>query len=283
MKYFALFFLLAYSHSFGQSKHLSNLAYGKFPQQVLDLYIPEGNLKNSPVVILLHGGAWSMGGLEYTSKHAQDICNQGFVVANVDYRYVNEKISAKDLLADIETAVTYVSDVSNKYGYSKNGYHIVGISAGAHLALLYGYTKKNMRSITALCAPSRLDSPEALEFIIKNGHLDIIEKLAGSKINLNGTNPAFVAISPFNNVSNTSTLLIHGGADPLVNVSQSQNLYAELKSKGIESKLVIREGKGHDVGMNSPDTEVQNIKILRNGLFNIISKFSKEKRNYEHS
>lgn len=262
MKPFVLFFLLAYFTSFGQSKHLSNLIYGKSPQQVLDLYIPDGYLKDSPVVILIHGGAWSMGGLEYTSKHAQDICNKGFIVANVDYRYVTEKISAKDLLADIETAVTYVSGVANKYGYAKEGYHIVGISAGAHLALLYGYTKKGMKSITALCAPSRLDSPQALEFIIKNGHLDIIEKLAGSKINMSGANPAFVAISPFNTISSVPTLLIHGDADPLVDVSQSQNLYRELKSKGVETKLIIREGKGHDVGMNSPDTEAQNIKDI---------------------
>lgn len=259
MKHFILFLLFAYSSSFSQSKHLSNLAYGKSPQQALDLYIPDGDLKKSPVVVLLHGGAWTMGGLEYTGKHAQDLCNKRLIVANVDYRYVSDKISAKDLLADIEAAVIYVSDASNKFGYAKNGYHIVGISAGAHLALLYGYTKKNMKSITALCAPSRLDSPEALEFMKNNGHLDIIEKLAGTKVKPNETNRKLIAISPFNNISNTPTLLIHGDADPLVNVSQSQNLYAELNKKGVETKLIIREGKGHDVGMNSPDIEIQNI------------------------
>jgi acetyl esterase/lipase len=259
MKHFILLLLFSCFSTFGQTKYFPHLAYGKSSQQVLDLYIPNGNLNDVPVVILLHGGAWTMGGLEYTGKHAQDICNKGFVVANVDYRYVSNEISARDLLADIEAAIAYVSDVSNKYGYAKKGYHIVGISAGAHLALLYGYTKKSMKSITALCAPSRLDSPEALQFIIKSGNLNIIEKLAGTKLNLKGSNPAFIAISPFNIISNTPTLLIHGDADPLVNVSLSQNLYAELKSKGVETKLIIREGKGHDVGMNSPDTEVQNI------------------------
>ena len=165
MKHFFLFLLFANFTSFSQTKHFSNLAYGKASQQVLDLYIPDGNLKDLPVVILLHGGAWSMGGLEYSSKHAQDLCNRGLVVANVDYRYVTEQISAKDLLADIGTAINYVSGLSAKYGYAKNGYHIVGISAGAHLSLLYGYTKKNVRSKTALCAPSKLDSPEALELL----------------------------------------------------------------------------------------------------------------------
>ncbi|MBF4506871.1 alpha/beta hydrolase [Flavobacterium sp. JLP] len=262
MKHFVVFLLFTCFSSFGQTKSFPNLAYGKSTQQVLDLYIPDGNLSDVPVVILIHGGAWSMGGLEYTRKHAQDICNQGFVVANVDYRYVTDKISAQDLLADINTAVNYVSDLSTKYGYAKNGYHIVGISAGAHLALLYGYTKKNVKSITALCAPSRLDSREALEYLKKTGIFDIVEKLAGTNINANGINPALTDISPYNTISNIPTLLIHGDADPVVNVSQSQNLYAELKSKGVETKLIIREGKGHDVGMNSPETETQNIKDI---------------------
>ncbi len=258
MKHLVLFLLVTCCSSFGQTKYFPHLAYGKSSQQVLDLYIPNEGLKDVPVVILLHGGAWSMGGLEYTSKHAQDICNKGFVIANVDYRYVSDNISVKDLLADIDAAVTYVSEASNKYGYAKKEYHIVGISAGAHLALLYGYTKKNMKSITALCAPSRLDSSEAVEFMRKNGHLDIIEKLAGTKIET-GANPALIKISPFNTISNIPTLLIHGDADNLVNVSQSQNLYDELKRKGVETKLIIREGKGHDVGMNTPETEIQNI------------------------
>lgn len=249
-----------------QSQDLQHFSYGNSSHQTLDLYLPEGNLANKPVVIMLHGGAWTMGGLEYTSKHAQDICNRGFVVANVDYRYVDDKIAAKDLLEDIDNAVNYVSNLSNKYGYAKNNYHIIGISAGAHLALLYGYKMKNMKSITALCAPSRLDSPEILEFMKKKEHLYIIEMLAGAKFNESNANPAFQAISPFNNISNIPTLLIHGDADTLVDVSLSENLYVELKNKGVETKLEIRKGKGHDVGMNSLETETQNISDITNWI-----------------
>lgn len=262
MKHYFLFVLFVCLNSFSQTHYFPHLSYGKSSQQILDLYAPNENLKNLPVVILIHGGSWSMGGLEYTKKHAEDIANKGFVVANVDYRYANDSVSAKDLLADIDAAFSYVSKKSGKYGYTKNGYHIVGISAGAHLALLYGYTKKNMKSITALCAPSRLDSPEVLEFRKKNGRFDIIEKLAGTKIDSSGDNSAIIKISPFSNISNVPTLLIHGDADNVVNVSQSQNLYNELKRKGVETKLIIREGKAHDVGMNTPETEIQNIKDI---------------------
>lgn len=262
MKHYFLFLLFSYCSSFCQISYFPHLSYGKSSQQILDLYIPNGNLKDLPVVILVHGGSWSLGGLEYTSKHAHDLADKGLVVANVDYRYVNDTVSAKDLLADIDKAIGYVSENAGKYGYARNGHHIVGISAGAHLSLLYGYTKKNMKSITALCAPSRLDSPEVLEFRKKNGRLDIIEKLAGTKIDSNGDNTAIAKISPFSNISNIPTLLIHGDADTIVNVSQSQNLYSELKRKGVETKLIIRKGKGHDVGMNTPDTEILNIKDI---------------------
>ncbi len=249
---FLILFLIPVSN-FAQSKDVLHLAYGQSPQQTLDLYLPEGNLSNKPVLIMLHGGAWSMGGLEYTTKHSKDLRDRGLIVANVDYRYVSDKISAKDLLQDIDNAVKYVSTLSSEYGYTKKGYHIAGISAGAHLALLYGFTKHNMKSITALCAPSRLDQPE------RDDYLPIFEKLAGAKLDEKGPNPAFVAISPFHNITNVPTFLIHGDADTVVPVKESQDLYAELQKKHIESRLEIRTGKGHDVGMNSADTEVQNI------------------------
>lgn len=258
MKQIILFFLFIPLFNYSQSSDVINLAYGKSNQQVLDLYLPKENISEAPVVIMLHGGAWSIGGLEYSAKHSHDLRNLGLVVANVDYRYVSDTIAAKDLLQDINSAIAFISKNAEKYGYAKSGYHIIGISAGGHLALLYGYAN-NMKSIAALCAPSRLDNPEVFDFMKNKEHLKIIERLAGTKFEENASNTAFAAISPFKNISNVPTLLIHGDADTLVNVSLSQSLYSELQYKKVESKLLIRTGKGHDVGMNSPDTEIQNI------------------------
>lgn len=246
------------SIAFGQDKSQDiPLQYGTDKQQNLNLYLPSTIDTKTPVLILLHGGAWMMGGNEYTVKHAKDLRDKGLIVANVDYRYVSNKIHAADLLHDIDLAINYISTISKNYGYANDGYHIIGVSAGAHLALLYGYTTvKNIKSITALCAPSRLDSEEMLQLIQKNGLLLNIELLANAKYPGQGKpDKAFTAISPYSQIENIPTLLIHGTNDPLVPYQQSVDLLGLLQQKKVDSKLITMQGKGHDVGMNQPDSE----------------------------
>ncbi|AWI25390.1 alpha/beta hydrolase [Flavobacterium pallidum] len=249
---------LVVSICFGQNKSQDvHLQYGTDKQQNLDLYLPATIDAKTPVIILLHGGAWMMGGNEYTAKHAGDLRDRGFVVANVDYRYVSKDVYFIDLLTDIESAMDYLYQNADKYHYAKAGYHLVGISAGAHLALLYGYTTvKKVKSITALCAPSRLDSEEALRFIEKNGLLHNIEWLANASYPGKGKpGKAFTTISPYSQIENIPTLLIHGTKDTLVPYQQSVDLLALLQRKKVDSRLITMEGKRHDVGMNQQDSE----------------------------
>ena len=59
----------------------------------------------------------------------------------------------------------------------------------------------------------------------------------------------YAAASPVDQVSPNSapTLLIHGGSDPLVPVSQSIELAQALTAAGVRNDLVILPGSGHDL------------------------------------
>jgi len=234
------------------------IMYGVHPQNNLDLFLPVKFDAKTPVIVMLHGGAWAMGGNEYTDKTARDLRDRGFVVANVDYRYVNDSVHCVDLLADIDQAINYLqTDAAKKYGFRTTGYNMAGISAGAHLALLYGYTtKRDIKSIAALCAPSVLDDAKGLDDIARKGLIHNIEMLAdatytsGKKVS-----DAFTAVSPYAQISNVPTLLFHGDKDDLVPYQSSVILYKALKNKNVNSKFVTMEGKGHDCGMNQADSE----------------------------
>ena len=236
---------------------LMHLKYGSGKQNTLDLYLPKTYTEKTPVIIMLHGGAWVMGGNEYTDKTSKDLRDRGFVVANVDYRYVNDSVSAKNLLRDIDDAITYVEKQSAQYHYSPKGYHMAGISAGAHLSLLYGYTtSKTIKSITALCAPSRLDNPNDINEFNKHQLVHNVELLADAKyIPGQKLGTEFTVVSPYSHIKAIPTLLFHGDADDLVPYSQSVFLYEQLQKKGVKSKFVTMKGKGHDCGMNQPDSE----------------------------
>jgi len=245
--------------------------YGKLPQNTLDLYLPKSITQKTPVVIMLHGGAWMMGGNEYTVKTARDLRDRGCVVANVDYRYVNDSVHCKDLLDDINKAVLFMKKASKVYHFKNSGYHMSGISAGAHLALLYGYTsKENIKSIAVLCAPTRLDDNAELEFIKNNGLIHNIELLADAKyISGQKPNQNFTAVSPYANIKPIPTLLFHGDKDDLVPYRVAPFMLQRLQAQKIPSQLVTMKGKGHDCGMNQPDSE----KVVLDGIINWINRY----------
>lgn len=264
-----LFVLLsAVSLKAQKSADMLNLQYGKDKQQTLDLFLPETYNKTTPVLIMLHGGAWSLGGKEYTDKTSKDLRNKGFIVANVDYRYVSESLNYKDLLNDIDNAVTYVSENGKKMNFSTEGYHLAGISAGAHLSLLYSYTTtQNIKSVSALCAPSKFDDTKTFHHIQKLGLVQIISYLADATYSAEtAMNSKFTDISPFAKVKQLPTLLVHGTNDDLVDHQQSVDLYNQLQKKKIKSKLVTMEGKRHDVGMNQPDSEAKVLDEITNWI-----------------
>jgi acetyl esterase/lipase len=242
------------------------LKYGTHKQNNLDLFLPAKFDAKTPFIVMLHGGAWMMGGNEYTDKTARDLRDRGFVVANVDYRYINDSVHGTDLLTDIDHAINYLqTQAAKKYSFSTSGYHMAGISAGAHLALLYGYTtKKDIKSISALCAPSVLDDAKGLEAITKLNLIHNIELLANAKFTRGKPDKKFSEVSPASQVANIPTLLFHGDKDEVVDYQSSVILYDRLQKKKVASKFITMEGKGHDCGMNQPDSEKQVLDEITN-------------------
>lgn len=259
-----LLFVLSNATLVFSQKDLMQQRYGQFPQNTLDLYLPKAITPKTPVIIMLHGGAWMMGGNEYTAKTSRDLRDRGFIVANVDYRYVNDSVYCNDLLNDIDNAVNFVKKASATHNFKSTGYHISGISAGAHLALLYGYKHKdNIKSIAVLCAPTRLDDPTEVEFIKSLGLLHNIELLADAKyIPGKELDKKFTAISPYANIEPIPTLLFHGDQDQLVPYRVAPFMLQKLQAQKISSKLITMQGKNHDCGMNQPDSE----KVVLDGI-----------------
>lgn len=264
-----LFVLLSFvSLNAQKSADMLNLPYSKDKQQTLDLFLPNKYTKETPVIIMLHGGAWSMGGKEYTDKTSKDLRDRGFIVANVDYRYVSETVNYKNLLNDVDEAIKYVSENAKKMSFRTEGYHLAGISAGAHLSLLYSYTTtRNIKSVSALCAPSKFNDVKTFEHIEKLKLVQIISYLANATYSAKtAINSKFADISPFEKVKQMPTLLLHGTKDDLVDYQQSVDLYNQLQKKKIKSKLVTMEGKGHDVGMNQPNSEIKVLDEITNWI-----------------
>lgn len=205
------------------------------PAQVGDLYVPAGP-GPWPIVLVVHGGGWTGGERSDMDKFAKRLVEAGYAVFNIDYRLAPEhRFPAQ--LEDLRLASSWLAHNSTRLHLDMQRMAALGYSAGAHLVLMLAYTEPSpLAAVVAGAGPSDLsvypDSPYCKKL------------LGGTPATLP---EAYAAASPINFVSSDDppTFLYHGQLDLLVEVEQSEHLYAALQKAGVKAELVTPALLGH--------------------------------------
>ena len=130
--------------------------YDKNDRNIYDLYIPytSPEKKNgyNYLILLVHGGAWNSG-----SKDEMQFINEafllpkGYISATMSYTLIREeykdfKANIFRILDEITTCIQSIKNILAKEGFNidKLEMAIGGVSAGAHLSLLYSFSMKNI-------------------------------------------------------------------------------------------------------------------------------------------
>lgn len=111
------------------------------PNQVLDLLIPNAGSGPFPLVIRVHGGGFSGGGLnsEEGDAAASDMLGHGFAMASVGYRLSGEaKFPAG--AQDVKAAVRWLRANAAMYNLDATRFAAWGESAGGWFAAMLGVT-----------------------------------------------------------------------------------------------------------------------------------------------
>ena len=236
---------------------LVDIAYGSFASSKMDVFLPANRNEHTPFVIILHGGAWTLGHRDWGMRTQDSLAAHGIASANIDYRYADDSTTHyKDLLKDIDSVINYCVAHAREWHTRTTNFIMNGESAGAHLALLYGYTTSNkISAIVAECAPTNIADTNLLNYYSKDANaIHVISKMVGAAyIPFQPLDAAFAAASPVYHIKNIPTLFFHGTADQTVPYAQALTLEAALKSKGYIYKFVSMPGAGHDVGFNTPE------------------------------
>ncbi|OFY84551.1 MAG: hypothetical protein A3F72_14205 [Bacteroidetes bacterium RIFCSPLOWO2_12_FULL_35_15] len=228
---------------------LIDMRYGESFRNYFDIALPKNRTTNTPVVILIHGGAWVMGNKNYFAKDIQNFADEGIACVTLNYRYASD-ISAvhhPDLPLDIRKAIDFICSKSEKWQISTTRFGLAGHSAGGHIAMLTSYLYNEDGKIKA-CA-----SWAGLTNLIDHDQLNITlsEQLfkiyTGCALNNSDDTLRYKAASPFWNLKNTSvpTLLIHGTEDPGVPYCNAERMKAKLDNLGVSNKLVTMQGAYH--------------------------------------
>lgn len=229
------------------AKQMLDVSYGEDPQQTMDIYLPAGRTTDqTKVFLLVHGGGWKEGDKSelnflvvylktYFPNHA---------IANINYRLgTMENIGYPRQVQDLQTAIQYLNDRTEEFSLSKQ-YAMIGVSAGAHLSMLYAYRHDKDRRIKALCSmvgPSDFSDPN---YDGNDLFTTGLRYFVGDYPTYDSNPALFNEISPsrYISVRSPKTILIYGTEDPIVPESQGQILHQKLNQK-----LVYNEYHEFDV------------------------------------
>lgn len=211
---------------------LTDVSYGADPQQSMDVYLPAGRDQDTNVVIVIHGGSWIGGDKDDMSEFALGIKNvfPEYAIVNINYRLATSASPAfPKQIEDIQQVVSYLK---NSDYTIDNSYSFLGGSAGAHLAMLYGYKYDTAHEVKAICnivGPADFADPAYVSHPLYNFAAQaLIGTPAITPELIEGVNP-IAHITP----QSPATIMFYGGQDPLVPASQGPRLKAVLDAAGV--------------------------------------------------
>jgi acetyl esterase/lipase len=224
---------------------------------LLDLARPKKRLDSAlPAFVYMHGGAWESGSKEDGIPAICYYAQHGFIAASIGYRLSGEAQYPAQI-EDCKCAVRFLRAKAAEYGIDPARIGAMGASSGGHLAVLLGLTGgvekfegtggwgEYSSKVSAVCdlfgvtdflqMPKR-HFPDALSATARflGGTIDQVPE-------------RYVEASPVNYVHPGAPpfLIIHGDADALVPLHQSELLHAALRKAAVHSTFHIAKGTAH--------------------------------------
>jgi acetyl esterase/lipase len=221
---------------------------GKNKQELkLDLTIPIQGKGPFPAVIVLHGTGPFNRGRKGFRLLGRRLARQGYVALAVGFRCKPTDVYPASI-TDVEAALAWVQENAARYRIDKGRIGVLGFSGGGTLGCLLGMKKPvRVRAVVSYFAPSDLirlhKNAQTIQGMIIARLLELWFEgppdKAGAK---------YKAASPVTHVHKGAAplLLLHGTADPVVPLEQSQLLYKKLNKAGAKVALLAFENAAHD-------------------------------------
>ena len=227
-----------------------NVAYNTDPLQKMDVYLPAGRSATTKVLIMIHGGGWSTGDKSELTVYVDTMKKRlpDYAIININYRLaVNATSTFPTQENDVKAALNFIYSKRNEFKISDK-YVLLGVSAGAHLALLQAYKYTNpvkIKAVVDFFGPTDMAA-------LYNDPASVFAPPSSIAQLFNGATPTsnpmiYSQSSPitFANAQAVPTIILHGGTDPVVKVTQATALRDKLISFNIAQQYVFYPTQGH--------------------------------------
>jgi acetyl esterase/lipase len=232
---------------------------------VLDLWLPAQAVEPTPLIVYIHGGAWSQG-TQYRPPFRPRFYDQGIAIAAITYRFCTE-MPFPAMLFDCKTAVRWLRAHAEEYNFDPDRFGAWGISAGGHLAALLGVTNNLpewegdgpcQEFSSVVCAVCDWCGPTDLVRTLTDpapgdGMVDLVSCVVGGPLAENLERARAASPTSYIGKQNPPHLIVHGAQDPLVAPWHATVLYEAMQAAGVDVALHMLPDMGHD--LDSPETE----------------------------
>lgn len=230
-------------------RSILNVSYGEDIAQVYDIYLPAGRSASiTKVLVFIHGGGWIQGDKidmeEYIPLLAEE--HPDYAIVNLNYRLaqIPERAAFPNQFLDIKIALEHLSNNTAEYDI-KAQFGLIGVSAGAHLALQFDSVYDFLDQVKFVCSivgPTDLTDP----FYSENSNFNLALQHLIDENAYPGISNFAQAISPAHlvNENSSATILFYGQEDPMVPISNGIFLQEQLDAAGVDNSLTIYKG-GH--------------------------------------
>jgi acetyl esterase/lipase len=209
----------------------------------------------APAVVFVHGGAWMTGDPSQAAGNALHLARRGIATISLSYRLAPaHRFPAP--LDDVRHGLRWVRAHASELGIDPDRLALLGLSAGAHLAML-AHVARGIEELAPDLPPDLHDVREDVRAVIVHyGPFDLARSRpfpdgidpGAELLGPRASDPGAVRLaSPVNHAARTTApvLLIHGTADTVVSYRESVRMRDALLAAGKSAELLLLEGAPH--------------------------------------
>lgn len=266
--------LLLVSLCVGYKVH-RDVSYGTLENETMDIYIPKeayGRSSNG-CVLFIHGGSWSGGDKREEELRCRYVASHGYIAATMNYSLYSDdtkdEYSANTVLNEIDMALERIKSFTEEMNIKVTMAATSGYSAGAHLSMLYSYSRTNtapleIKFTSNMAGPADIN-PDIWGTDLAKGIGEILSEkdITNDMIESGEADEILDAVSPVTYInSNTPpSIFMYGGKDTTVPIGNWESLKHKLDTVGVEYDFVFLPNATHSL-INNPLKRLSYPKLL---------------------
>jgi acetyl esterase/lipase len=249
----------------------------------MDVFIPKENA-NGAAVVLAVSGAWRSSHDNIRPQFASEYAKRGYTVFAVVHGS-SPRFSLPEILEDMHRAVRFVRSRADQYKFDSERIGMTGASAGGHLSLMLGTAgtagnpdardpvdrfSSRVQAVACFFPPTDFlnygepgktllgrDDAKGVRAPFDFQDFDDKTRVFVTITDQNRRLEIGKQMSPVYQVTSDDppTLIIHGDADAVVPLQQSQLMIEKLKDAQVPCDLIVKPGGAHgwpDIGNDVP-------------------------------